>query len=66
MIVHISQLKDVEIEESRDGKEIIIKLTEENGNYYGSKTNIKIPAKSYEMLEEAIVERWLEKVKESI
>ena len=66
MIVHISQLKDVEIEESRDGKEIIIKLTEENGSYYGGKTEIKMPAKSYEMLEGAIVERWLDNVKDSI
>ncbi|MCK9519294.1 MAG: hypothetical protein M0R74_09790 [Dehalococcoidia bacterium] len=64
MIIHINQLRDADIIEERD--EVTIVLNEMDGNYYGSKTDIKIPAKSYEMLEEAIVERWLEKVKESI
>ena len=66
MIIHINQLRDVDIIEERDTDEITIVLNEKDGNYYGSKTDIKMPAKSYKMLEEAVVEKWLEKVKDSI
>jgi hypothetical protein len=66
MIIHINQLRDVDIIEERDTDEITIVLNEKDGSYYGSKTDIKMPASSYEMLEEAVVERWLEKKNNSI
>ena len=43
-----------------------VKLTEIDGSWYGRQTEIKMPAKSFEMLEEAIVENWLEKKKSLI
>jgi len=62
----IGYLRNVEVEKSRDEENITIKLNEIDGNVYGSWANIKIPAKSYEMLEEAIVEKWLEKKKNQV
>lgn len=64
MVIHIDLLRDVDIIEEHN--EVTIALNEKDGSYYGGKTDIKMPAKSYEMLEEAVVEKWLEKVKESI
>lgn len=64
MIIHINQLRDVDIIEERDTVTIV--LNEKDGNYYGGKTDIKMPAKSYSFLEEAIVEKWLEKKNDSI
>lgn len=61
MEILIGQLRNVEIQKSRDEKEVIITLAELDGNYYGTKSDIKIPAMSYEMLEKEIVDRWLEK-----
>lgn len=58
MTIIIAELKDAEIEENKEGRKITIKLTEKGG-YFGHKTEIKMPAKSYEMVESAIVEKWL-------
>lgn len=63
MVIHINQLRDVDIIEESDAVTIV--LNEKDGSYYGSKTDIKMPASSYEMLEDAVVEKWLEKKKES-
>lgn len=63
MNVHIVQLRDVDIIEGEE--EITIVLNEMDGSFYGGKTDIKMPASSYEMLEDAVVEKWLEKKKES-
>ena len=63
MDIHIKQLRNAEIEVPLNEKEVTIKLTEQDGSYYGVPYNIKIPAKSYCFLEEAIVERWLENKK---
>ena len=59
MDIKIKQLRNAKVIELEDEKEVVLKLTEMDG----SKTEIKIPAESYEMLEEAIVENWLEKQK---
>lgn len=64
MIIHVDRLRDADIIEDQD--EVTVVLTEPDGSFYGAKTEIKIPAKSYKMLEEAVVEKWLEKVKDSI
>lgn len=64
MIIHIKQLKDADIIEDEDAVTIV--LNEKDGSYYGSKTDIKIPAESYKMLEGAIVENWLAKKNSSI
>jgi hypothetical protein len=64
--IQIKQLRNVEVEKSRDEENVTITLTEMDGNYYGGKTDIKIPATSYCFLEEAIVEIWLEKKKDQI
>lgn len=66
MELKIGCLRNVKIRKSTDGESTTIKLTEMDGNYYGATSEIKIPAKSYEMLEEAIVENWLEKKKSLI
>ena len=66
MDILIGYLKNVDIEESKDNENLTIGLTELNGSFYGTRTYIKIPAKSFNMLEEAIVERWLEKKKSLI
>jgi hypothetical protein len=63
MDLFIKELKDVDVIESPDGNHMILQLTEKDGNVYGSKTDIKIPAESYAMFEEAIVEKWLDKQK---
>ena len=57
----IKELRNVDIYES--GNEVTIQLNEKDGNFYGTLSEIKIPATSYCFLEEAIVERWLEKKK---
>lgn len=64
MIIHIKQLRDADIIEDEDAVTIV--LNEKDGSCYGSKTDIKIPAKSYEMLEGAVVENWLAKKNSSI
>jgi|LSQX01.2.fsa_nt_gb hypothetical protein len=64
MVIHINQLRDVDIIEESDAVTIV--LNEKDGSYYGCKTDIKMPASSYEMLESAIVEKWLEKKNNSI
>jgi len=61
--IQIKQLRNVNIEKSRDEENVTIRLNEMDRNYYGSWTDIKIPAKSYEMLEKEIVDVWLEKEK---
>lgn len=66
MDITIKQVRNVEIEALPNSKEVTVRLTEYNGSFYGSKTDIKIPASSYEKLETAIVEKWLEKKKDSI
>ena len=63
MEIQIKQLRNVNIEKSRDEENVTIRLNEMDRNYYGSWTDIKIPAKSYEMLEKEIVDVWLEKEK---
>jgi len=62
----IGHLKNVEIVKSKDDKNVTIHLSEMDGNFYGSKSEIKIPAKSYEVLEKEIVEKWLEKKKDQV
>lgn len=59
MIMRAEQLRDVDIIEERD--EVTVVLTEYNGSYYGGKTEIKMPARDYEMFEEAVIEKWLAK-----
>jgi hypothetical protein len=61
--IYIGYTKDVVIEESRDCENLTIGIIELNGSFHGARTDIKIPARSYEMLEQAVVERWLEKKK---
>lgn len=61
MDIVVGQLKNVEVKKTRDGNKMIVKLTELDGSYYGCNTEIKLPANSYEMLEDAIVNNWLEK-----
>jgi hypothetical protein len=68
MKMNVNQLRDVDIidESERSAvpetdRDITIVLTEYDGNCYGSKTEIEMPAKSYAMLEEAVVEKWLAK-----
>ena len=63
MEIQIKQLRNVDILKSCDHETVTVKLNEMDGNYYGSWTDIKIPAKSYEMLEKEIVDVWLEKQK---
>ena len=60
MIIELKQLKDVEILEHRDTEDRTIRVIEYDGSPHGGLSEIKIPAKSYKMLEGAIVERWLE------
>jgi hypothetical protein len=59
MILYAEQLRDVDIID--EPKEVTVVLTECNGSYYGGKTEIKMPARDYEMLEEAVIEKWLAK-----
>lgn len=66
MNINIGDLRNVEVEEVKDSREVVIKLNEMDGNVYGTTSEIKITAKSYELLEEAIVEKWLAKKKDSI
>lgn len=66
MEITIGQLRNVKIKKSRDDKEVTLNLNEQDGNIYGTMSEIKIPAKSYELLEEAIVENWLENKKHLI
>ena len=61
MDLYVKQLRNVDIHE--DGNYIVIQLNEKDGNFYGTLSEIKIPATSYCFLEEAIVERWLDKQK---
>lgn len=61
MDINISDLRNVEVDE--DSREVVIKLNEVDGSIYGGKAEIKITAKSYGLLEEAIVENWLAKKK---
>ena len=63
MIVQLKQLKDVEIIEHRDTEDKTLRIVEYDGSPHGGLTEIIIPATSYEMLETAIVERWLERKK---
>ena len=60
MIIELKQLKYVEILEHRDTGDRTIRVIEYDGSPHGTLSEIKIPAKSYKMLEGAIVERWLE------
>ena len=66
MVIQIRELKYVDVVDSLDSNDVIIKIDEKDGSFCGSRSEIKIPAKSYELLEEAIVEKWLENKKESI
>ena len=66
MEIQIKQLRNVDILKSRDHETVTVRLNEMDGNFFGSWTNIKIPAKSYEMLEKEIVDVWLEKEKDQI
>jgi L-rhamnose mutarotase len=61
--INLGCLKDVEVRKPKGDKNYTIVLTEVDGNYYGSLSEIKIPAKSYEMLEKEIVDKWLDKQK---
>lgn len=63
MEIQIGYLRGVDVIRSRDEENVTILLNEIDGNYYGGKTYIKIPAKSYEMLEMEIVEKWLDRQK---
>jgi len=57
----IGYLRDIEIREPKVDENYTIKLTELDGSHYGTRSEIKIPAKTYAALEQAIVEKWLEK-----
>ncbi|GEM_PF-2201165 len=64
MKMRVEQLRDADIIEDRTSgppENITIVLTEYDGNYYGSKTEIEMPARDYAMLEEAVVSKWLAK-----
>ena len=64
MEIRIDQLRGVDI--ISDDKEVTVVFNEYDGSWYGGKTAIKIIAKSYEMLEQAVVEKWLENKKSLI
>jgi hypothetical protein len=64
VIIHLKQLKDVEIIEHRDTEDKTIRIVEMDGSFNGALTEIKIPAASYCFLEEAIVDKWLESEKQ--
>lgn len=68
MDIIMKQLHDVDIidDQLKVRGEVSIVFHEYDGSFCGGKTEIKMPAKSYEMLEETIVEKWLEKKKSSI
>jgi hypothetical protein len=66
VVIQIRELKDAEVVDSLDSNDVIIKIDEKDGSFCGSRSEIKIPAKSYELLEQAIVERWLENKKSLI
>jgi hypothetical protein len=63
MDILIGQLRGAEVRKSIDKEDVTISLNEVDGNFYGTRYEIKMPAKSYEMLSEAIIEDWLEKKK---
>lgn len=60
MDIFISSLKDVEILKSKEGIAVTIRLTEKDGNYYGSKSDIRMSAEDYKKVQEVIVEDFLE------
>jgi hypothetical protein len=62
----IEGLRNAEVIEAKDESDVVLKLTEMDGSYYGRVSEIKISAESYELLQEAIVENWLKNKKESI
>jgi hypothetical protein len=62
----VGQLRNARVQKSKDEKEVTIALNEVDGNFYGTWNLIKMPAKSFEMLQEAVVEDWLEKKKSLI
>jgi hypothetical protein len=64
--IHLKQLKDVEVVEGQDGEDVTLRVIEKDGSPHGALTEIKIPAKSYEMFEGAIAEKWLEKQKANV
>ncbi|MDD5051039.1 MAG: hypothetical protein PHV93_04895 [Candidatus Pacebacteria bacterium] len=66
MVIQLRELKDAEVVVDWGTEDVTIKVTEKDGSFHGARSEIKIPAKSYEMLREAIVEEWLEDKKESI
>lgn len=66
MDIYIGELRDAEVINSKDGSEVTIVLTEKDGNNYGSKAGIKMPAESYKMFAESIKDDWLEKKKSLI
>jgi hypothetical protein len=66
VIIQIRELKYADIVAPLDTEDVTIRVVEKDGSLYGAWSEIKIPAKSYELLEEAIVEKWLENKKESI
>ena len=63
MIIQLKQLKDVEIIERLDTEDKTLRIVEYDGSPHGGLTEIIIPAASYEMLETAIVDKWLERKK---
>jgi len=66
MVIQLKQLKDAEIVEDTHTLDVVIRVIEMDGSFSGALSEIKIPAASYCFLEEAIVEKWLEKKKDSI
>jgi hypothetical protein len=64
MLIQVKQLRDADI--IPEGDSVTIVLNEFDGSTYGSKTDIKIPAQSYELLEQAIVDRRLANKNSSI
>lgn len=63
MELQIGYLRNIDIRQPTDSENVTIGMNEYDGNTYGSWTHIKIPARSYEMLEKEIVDRWLDKQK---
>jgi hypothetical protein len=66
VVIQINELKDITVVESLICKEVTIRIIEKDGSFHGARSEIKIPAKSYELLEQAVVEKWLENKKSLI
>jgi hypothetical protein len=61
MVVVVDGLRGAELKRDRESGDVNLTLFEADGNLYGTKVSeIKISARSYKMLRDAVVEDWLE------